>query len=211
MMRRVRASRVTDRLDLNKLGLHTLPAFALDLGYVSDLNIDYNSVASLPESLCWSLPCLTRLSARGNQLASPLPLRLGMLTQLTSIDVAQVLSSFPIPPLHICPWRWRPPLPTEPPLHLSFPRISRCARHDCCRARTDPCAPPAPYPRTAWCLSRSASPSLPGSEPSQLRRTPSPSHPLPSSPKVPAHAPHGQNVSHDVFDAKIRCIVFSLL
>ncbi|EKX33693.1 hypothetical protein GUITHDRAFT_147713 [Guillardia theta CCMP2712] len=95
--RRVRASHRSGLLDLRQLGLSSLPRQIFSLSHVEDLDLSENSIRSLPDQLCWLLPNLTRLSLRKNELQAPLPLFLGLLSALTSLDLAQnKLSSLPL-------------------------------------------------------------------------------------------------------------------
>jgi Leucine-rich repeat (LRR) protein len=87
--RRVRAARATASMGLAGLGLLVVPAAAMGADGLSELVLDDNRLTILPDALCWALPSLTRLSARRNQLAGALPLRIGLMTALTALDVAQ--------------------------------------------------------------------------------------------------------------------------
>jgi Leucine-rich repeat (LRR) protein len=87
--RRVRAARATASMGLAGLGLLVVPAAAMGADGLAELVLDDNRLTALPDSLCWVLPSLTRLSVRRNQLAGALPLRIGLMTALTALDVAQ--------------------------------------------------------------------------------------------------------------------------
>ena len=87
--RRVRAARATASMGLAGLGLVVVPAASMGAAGLVELVLDDNRLTGLPDSICWALPSLTRLSARRNQLAGALPLRIGLMTALTALDVAQ--------------------------------------------------------------------------------------------------------------------------
>lgn len=82
---RLRACRVTGKLDLSVLGLWFLPASVLKMGMLTSLNFTGNSLLMLPDSLT-SLASLTALSLNDNKL-SILPASIAQLTNLTELSL----------------------------------------------------------------------------------------------------------------------------
>jgi leucine-rich repeat protein SHOC2 len=133
--RRVRAARATASMGLAGLGLLMVPDAAMAAVGLAELVLDDNRLTCLPDALCWALPSLTRLSARRNQLAGALPIRIGLMTALTSLDVAQNrLHSLPpgialLTRLRILSTASNPVSPRHQ-MHVSTPCTFHCTKVD---------------------------------------------------------------------------------
>ena len=93
----MRQSRLAHKVHLQEFGFREVPSQVLAMVACQDLDLQGNNLAKIPDELCYAMPSLTRLSLRRNQLVSPLPLKLGLLTALTTLDLAgNKLDSLPV-------------------------------------------------------------------------------------------------------------------
>ena len=97
-MLQVRLSRSeAHKLNLSNFAFTYIPPQVLSMMATQDLDLQGNNLTRLPEDICFVMPSLTRLCCRRNQLVSPLPLKLALLTALTTLDVASnKLESLPV-------------------------------------------------------------------------------------------------------------------
>ena len=93
----VRLSRRAGKVAMREFGFSFIPPQILAMGETRELDLTGNKLRTIPDELCWCMPSLTSLSLRGNVLEAPLPLKFGLLTNLSFLDIASNrIDSLPI-------------------------------------------------------------------------------------------------------------------